>query len=298
MEVGFIGLGAMGMGMATHALKNKFSVHGFDIDPEKLRQFETAGGKTGSLEEKLPGLDVVLSMLVNSAQAEQLFFGEKALAAKMKPGSIYISGSTVSPDDARKLAGKFAAYKVRYIDSPVSGGTIRAAQGDLVFMVAGKKQDIEDARPLLDVLARNVFIAGEEIGQGSVIKIVNQLLAGSHIVCAAEALVFAMKQGLSAQTTFDIIKESAGNSWIWENRMPHVLDGDYTPLSAIEIFVKDLGLVTDTAHKLRYSVPMAAAALEQFIAAAGSGLGKEDDSAVAKIYARNSGVKLPEKKSS
>ena len=135
---------------------------------------------------------------------------------------------------------------------------------------------------------------GDAAGVGAAFKMINQLLAGVHIAAACEAIAFAARQGLDLKQVYDVITASAGNSWMFENRVPHVLDGDYSPRSAVDIFVKDLGIVQDMARGAKYPVPVAAAALQMFLAASGSGLGRQDDSAVARIYAQLAGVKLPE----
>jgi L-threonate 2-dehydrogenase len=124
-------------------------------------------------------------------------------------------------------------------------------------------------------------------------KMINQLLAGVHIAATAEAMTFALGQGIPLATTLDVISKCAGSSWMFENRGPHIVGGDYRPRSAVDIFIKDLGIVTETARQARFPVPLAAAALQQFVAAGGSGLGREDDAAVAKVYAANAGLKLP-----
>lgn len=124
-------------------------------------------------------------------------------------------------------------------------------------------------------------------------KMINQLLAGVHIAAAAEAMTFGLNQGIPLATTLEVISQAAGTSWMFENRGPHIVDGDYTPRSAVDIFIKDLGIVAEAAREARFPVPLAAAALQQFVAAGGSGLGREDDAAVAKVYARNAGLKIP-----
>jgi 3-hydroxyisobutyrate dehydrogenase/2-hydroxy-3-oxopropionate reductase len=127
-------------------------------------------------------------------------------------------------------------------------------------------------------------------------KAVNQLLAGVHIAAMAEAVTFGMTQGVDPAQTLDVISKCAGTSWMFENRAPHIVDGDYTPRSSVNIWPKDLGIVLDIAREAKFAAPLTAAAMQQFMAAAGSGLGAEDDSAVAKVYARNAGLTLPEGK--
>jgi 3-hydroxyisobutyrate dehydrogenase len=119
------------------------------------------------------------------------------------------------------------------------------------------------------------------------------LLAGVHVAAACEAITFAAKQGLDLAKVYEVITASAGNSWMFENRIPHVLDGDYTPRSAVDIFVKDLGIIQDMARSATFPVPVAASALQMFLMASGSGMGRDDDASVARVYANAAGVTLP-----
>ena len=145
--------------------------------------------------------------------------------------------------------------------------------------------------PLLNSISDNVYNLGEEAGRGSAMKSVNQLLAG--IAAMGEALTFGLSQGIDAKRIVEVISKCAGTSWMFESRGSHVVDGDYTPYAAINIWLKDLGIVLDVAKGSQFSAPLTAAALQQFVAAAGQGLGGEGDAAVAKVYAHNAGIKLP-----
>ena len=142
-------------------------------------------------------------------------------------------------------------------------------------------------------MAETVFELGDAAGAGSAMKAVNQMLAGTHIAAMAEAITFGMTQGIDPATFMTVIPRCAGTSWMLENRAPHVVAGDYTPHSAVDIWPKDLGIVLDAARASKFAAPVTAAALQQFLAASGMGLGREDDAAVAKVYARNAGLKLP-----
>ena len=144
-------------------------------------------------------------------------------------------------------------------------------------------------------MAETVFELGDSAGAGSAMKAVNQMLAGVHIAAMAEAITFGMTQGIGPETFMKVIPRCAGTSWMLENRAPHIVSGDYTPHSAVDIWPKDLGIVLDAARASKFSAPITAAALQQFLAAAGLGLGREDDAAVAKVYARNASLTLPEK---
>ena len=206
---------------------------------------------------------------------------------------MVISSATVAPEFAIDFESRCASHDVLYLDAPMSGGSIKAAAGQLSFMAAGTKKAFSAAKPALDAMAQTVFELGDKAGPGSAMKAVNQLLAGVHIATMGEAMTFGISQGIDAAKIVDVITQSAGNSWMFENRAPHVVAGDYTPHSAVDIWLKDLGIVLDIAKGAKFSAPMTAVALQQFIAASGSGLGHEDDSAVAKVYARNANVKLP-----
>ena len=290
-----IGLGSMGFGMADSLLRGGHNVWGFDVSAAQEESFRATGGQTGSRQDAAASADVVISVVVNAAQTEDVLFGEGGVANHMAAGSVFISCATVAPEIAKDFASRLAGFGVEYLDAPISGGSVKAAAGKLSVMASGSPAAFQRAEPALDAMAETVFRLGDEVGVGSAMKIVNQLLAGVHIAAAAEAVTFGVSQGIDPATTLDVITKCAGNSWMFENRVPHIVAGDYTPHSAVDIFVKDLGIVADVAHKSKFSAPLTATALQQFVAASGAGYGREDDAAVAKIYARNAGLDLPEK---
>jgi 3-hydroxyisobutyrate dehydrogenase-like beta-hydroxyacid dehydrogenase len=232
-------------------------------------------------------------VVVTAAQTEAVLFGPEGLSARLKPGAVVLGCATVAPDFARSMEARLGELGVLYLDAPISGGSVKAAAGKLSVMAAGKPEAFAAAQPALDAMAETVFRLGDAAGAGSAMKVVNQLLAGVHIAAAAEAITFGITQGADPKTIVDVISKCAGTSWMFENRGAHIAAGDYTPHSAVEIFVKDLGIVSDIARAARFSAPLTAAALQQFLAASGAGYGGEDDAAVAKIYARNAGLKLP-----
>ena len=290
-----IGLGSMGEGMAHSLLRDGFPVWGFDISADREESFRAAGGQSGTLADAVADADIVVCVVVNAAQTQAVLFGDDGIAEHMKEGAVFLSCATVAPEFARDLAGRMERQGVLYLDSPISGGSVKAAAGQLSIMASGSPQAFDAAGPALDAMAERVFRLGDAPGVGSAMKVVNQLLAGVHIAAAAEAVTFALSQGIEPATTLEVISECAGSSWMFQNRVPHIVDGDYTPHSAVDIFVKDLGIVGDVARASKFSAPLAATALQQFVAASGAGHGGEDDAAVAKIYARNAGLKLPEK---
>jgi 3-hydroxyisobutyrate dehydrogenase len=237
--------------------------------------------------------DIVVSVVVNAAQTEAILFGKDGVAETLPKDAVFISSATMDPEVARRLAKQLEATGRHYLDAPISGGAQRAAQGELTILASGSPAAFAKARPALDAMAAKLYELGDAAGQGAAFKMINQLLAGVHIAAASEAITFAAKQGLDIRKVYEVITASAGNSWMFENRMPHVLDGDYTPRSAVEIFVKDLGIVQDMARSARFPVPVASAALQMFLMAAASGMSRDDDASVARLYARVTGTRLP-----
>ena len=292
--IAVIGLGSMGMGMACSLLRAGFVVTGCDINPAARAAFAKAGGAVAdSAAAAANGADIVISVVVNAAQTEQLLTEEAGVIDAMAIDGLFVSCATMDPAIARRLADAVEVGGRHYLDAPISGGAVRAAEGALTVVASGSADAFARAEPALDAVAAKVFRLGDAAGQGSAFKMVNQLLAGVHIAVASEAMVFASSQGLDLQQVYEVITASAGNSWMFENRMPHVIAGDYSPASAIDIFVKDLGIVDDMARSARMPTPIAAAALHMYLAASGMGMGRDDDSSVARVYATLGNQTLP-----
>jgi putative dehydrogenase len=284
----------MGMGTAQSLLKAGFDVVGCEINPEGRARFEAAGGRaTASPVEAAEGATALVVMVVNAAQTDAVLFGDEGAAKALPAGAVIISSVTMAPDDARALGSKAAALGVRYLDAPMSGGAGRAATGQLTIMGSGSPESFAAARPVLSAIAEKVYELGDEPGMGASFKIVNQLLAGVHIAAACEAIAFASKLGLDLEQVYKVIAASAGNSWMFENRVPHILAGDYQPLSAVDIFTKDLGIVTGIGQKEKFPLTIASSALQMFIATAAAGMGRDDDSSVARLLAMITGIELP-----
>jgi len=292
-----VGLGAMGMGIATSALKTGMDVIGCDVSEAALEAFAAAGGKSARTPaDAASNADCLAIVVVNQDQTEAVLFGENGAAAALPKGAVVLGCATVPPAYARDLQARLNALGVLYLDAPISGGAVKAAAGQLSVMGSGTPEAFARARPFLDAVAEKVFELGDEAGPGSTMKMVNQLLAGVHIATAMEALALGIRSGLDAHTVFDVITASAGNSWMFENRVPHVLDNDYAPKSAVDIFVKDLGIVLETGKREGFPLPVSAAAHQQFLAAKAMGLGREDDAAVIKVFAKLAGIDLPDGK--
>ena len=289
--IGVVGLGAMGRGMAASLRRAGWKVHVCDVRLEAAQAFAAEGGVACATPAELAAkCSIVVSVVVNAAQTDDVLFGENGAAAALQPGSLFIMCSTVDPNWSVALEARLAGQGLLYLDAPISGGAAKAASGEMTMMTAGAPAAYVKAGGALEAMAARVYKLGDQAGNGSKVKIINQLLAGVHIAAAAEAMALGLREGVAAKDLYEVITHSAGNSWMFENRMAHVLAGDYTPLSAVDIFVKDLGLVLDTARASKFPLPLSATAHQMFMQASTAGYAKEDDSAVIKIFP---GITLP-----
>ncbi|MFT5173148.1 MAG: putative dehydrogenase [Gammaproteobacteria bacterium] len=291
--IGVVGLGAMGMGTALALVDAGFKVFGFDLDAAKLSVLTAAGGIACASPAALAEhTDRVITLVVNAQQVEQVLFGDDGLAVAFR-GGLLIQSATAAPAWVRELDSRLEACGIELLDSPISGGQVRAREGKLSVMLSGPAARRARAADIYAAVAANLFVMGDAIGQGSSMKLVNQLLAGVHIAVSAEAMAFAINSGLDADEVYRVITASAGNSWMFENRVPHILDNDYTPTSAVDIFIKDLGMVLDTGRESRFPLPMASEAFQLFTMASSSGHGREDDAAVVKVWEQLTDITLP-----
>ncbi|MDK9756792.1 NAD(P)-dependent oxidoreductase [Vibrio sp. D173a] len=250
----------MGMGAAKSCVRAGLDVYGFDLNPQALEELGSFGAKAVSTNavEFADKLDSVLVLVVSAAQVNTVLF-KTGLAVVM-------------------------------LDAPVSGGAIKAEAGEMTIMASGSQSTFDALEPVLNATAAKVYNIGEAIGLGATVKIIHQLLAGVHIAAGAEAMALAARADIPLDLMYDVVTNAAGNSWMFENRMKHVVDGDYSPKSMVDIFVKDLNLVSDTAKDLKFPLPLSSAALNMFVSASNAGFGQEDDSAVIKIF---DGIELP-----
>jgi putative dehydrogenase len=294
MKVGVIGLGTMGMGAALNLHRKGHTVTGCEPREAGRAEFTDAGGAAVSAADQLPSdLDAVVVFVINAAQTDDVLFGANGCLSKLNKGTVILCCATISPDAARVLGKRIEEAGFLMVDSPVSGGKSGAHAGTMTVMGAGSDAAFAKAGPVLEAISTKVWRLGTEIGVGSTVKMVNQLLAGVHIATAAEALALGIRAGADPKTLFEVISESAGSSWMWQNRVPHILAGDDTPLSAVNIFVKDLGIVLDQARGLTFPLPMASAAHQLFLAAAANGQGLKDDSFVIRVWQALAGIELP-----
>ncbi len=301
MRIGFVGLGAMGLPMAAHLVGAGHAVRGFDMRGAALDALAAAGGvAASSAADAARDAELYWLMVVSADQAEAVLFGAggesadsaaAAAAQALPPGAIVIAGCTQSPARAAALASRLAAQGLAMLDAPVSGGVKGALAASLTIMASGDATLLARARPALDAVAGRIFDCGREAGQGSTAKMINQLLCGVHIAAAAEAMQLAERAGVSTATMHQIVSVSAGNSWMWGDRGPRMMQADPPVTSAVDIFVKDLGNVLDEGRRMKSGLPLSAAAMQMFLAASGLGFGAADDSQVIRAYRAMNGVK-------
>jgi 3-hydroxyisobutyrate dehydrogenase len=290
-RVGVVGLGAMGMGIAQSLLRAGFEVHACDVRPEAVQKLVDAGAHAAASPAALASkVEAAVIVVVNAQQTEQVLFGDNGAAAQLAPGSIVIASATVSPEFAEGLGARLQSMGLQFIDAPISGGAAKAASGEMSVMASGAPEAFAVCAKLFDAISAKLYRLGDKPGQGSKVKMINQLLAGVHIAAAAEAMALGLRIGCDPDALYEVISNSAGSSWMFQNRVPHILAADYTPLSAVNIFVKDLGIVLDYAKKSVFPLPLSATAHQMFMQASAAGYGGEDDSAVVKVFP---GITLP-----
>jgi 3-hydroxyisobutyrate dehydrogenase-like beta-hydroxyacid dehydrogenase len=291
-RAGLIGLGAMGAPMAKRIVSADFDLSVFDALPENAEPLVGLGARrAGSPREAADGAEALVLMVVNAEQVEEVLFGEWGATEALSPESAVVLMSTVGPEAVRGIEGRLAGRGVRLLDAPVSGGVARAERGDLLIMAGGPVDLFEELRPLLEALGSTVAYCGGSVGDGQSVKLVNQLLCGVHIAAAGEALAYAEALGLDPRSVFETIRHGAANSFMLEDRGERMLGREFVPAkSALDIFVKDMGLVREAAGERGFRTPLADAAHRLYEMGSSLGLGREDDSGVVRVFESTEGA--------
>lgn len=282
--IAFVGLGAMGLPMAKNLLRRGFGVRGFDLDSKSLAAIEDSGGVAAtSARDAATSADLLILMVVNASQAEQILVAGGVLEA-MSPNSIVCLMATCPQSAVEHIAEMVARFGLRFVDAPVSGGTAGATAGSLTIMAACDADSFIAVKPALEALGQRIFHVGTRPGQGAMVKTVNQLLCGVHIAVMAEAFALAAKVGVDLKVLLEIMGGSAASSWMLKDRGPRMLEVDPVVSSAVDIFVKDLGIVLETGRDTQAALPITAIAHQMFLATSGRGEGRADDSQVIRSY--------------
>lgn len=280
----FVGLGAMGLPMARNLLKHGWAVQAFDLNAQALQTVLTEGAVvTASASAATTGADTLILMVVNAAQAEQILFADGALDALSPTGTVVLM-ATCPPGAVERIAHRVEAAGRRFVDAPVSGGTAGATAGSLTIMAACEADTFIAVKPVFDALGERIFHVGTKPGQGATVKTVNQLLCGVHIAVVAEAFSLAARVGVDLKVLLEIMSGSSAASWMLKDRGPRMVENDPEVSSAVDIFVKDLGIVLEAGRDAQAALPIAAVAHQMFLATAGRGDGRADDSQVIRAY--------------
>ena len=282
--LGFVGLGAMGTPMSRHLAASGYELRVFD--PDTARAEALAGPQVtpvGSAAAAAEGVTTLAVMVATPDQLLAALFGPDGAAEGLAPGSRVIVFSTVGPATVQDVAARLAERDVETVDAPVSGGVHRAGDGQLVIMVGGNPEPVQE---VLDTLGSDVVLCGSSVGDGQTMKAVNQLLCGVHIAVAAEALAYAEALGLDTAQVHRVLSRGAAQSFMFESRGQRIVDDHPADdvQSALDIFVKDLGLVTEAGNRVGFALPLASTANELYKMGSAMGFGKLDDASIIKVY--------------
>lgn len=284
-NIGFIGLGAMGLGMSRRLIEAGHRVHGYDVRREAVDAMVESGGVAAhDAAEAARDADVLIVIVFTYDQAIDVLFGDGGAAATLPEGAVVVMNTTMAPGRAQDLAERLAQGGHRFLDAPVTGGVMGADAGTLTAIVSGAKDALDDVRDVLELMCAKIAWCGEAPGAGSTVKMINQMLCGIQVAATAEGIALAVKAGADPKVVYDVISSGAARSFVWETRVPTILARDFEPRGVVEIFTKDLDIVLQAGKSLSFPLPMTAAAQQQFLAAESQGYGRNDDGAVVKIY--------------
>lgn len=288
-KIGFIGLGIMGNPMARNLLKGGVQLLVNDVSAKAVERLREAGAQPADREEIGTACEIVFLILPNGSICRDVIGGEDGLVRYMRPGSLVVDCSSVTPEDSRFCADLLGKGGVAFLDAPVSGGEEGAVRGSLAIMAGGAEADFARAKPYFDILGSKATLVGP-IGSGSIAKLANQMIVNLNIATLSEALVFAKKAGADPEKVVDAIRSGLAGSQVLEDKAPRMLRGDFAPGGKILINRKDIGNVLSTAHALDIPVPMSAALFEILQALRISGSLEEDHSAIIRYFERLAGI--------
>ena len=293
-SIGLIGPGAMGLAITQALLRGGFRVLVRDIDPARNRLATEAGAIVCAHPAAVAReAEIVISVVVNAAQTRAVCFGENGITPAMRRGGIVLMCSTIAPDDSASIAAELATHGIDMIDAPISGGPVRAAAGTMSMMLAGSAAALHTCDAMLSAMSDKRFVVSHTPGDGSKMKLVNNLMAGINSVAAAEAFSLGIKAGLDPQKIYQVVMASSGMSWMAGDRMKRIIEGDRTVTAAVSILTKDVGLALDLGRSLNFPLPAGAQAHQAFLATLALGHAQEDDNAVIRYYQALTGIELP-----
>jgi 3-hydroxyisobutyrate dehydrogenase len=299
LSLAFIGLGAMGSPMSARLVQSGFTVTGYDINDAAMAALRQVGGQMATTPAEAASNASVLIIIVASAQqVDDVLFGPNGALTTLPAGSAIMVCSTVPPSYMQALGQRLHDRGFPLLDAPVSGGLSGAADGTLTMMAAGSAAAFEACGPIMPVLASKIYPLGDAPGQGTTVKVLNQLLTGVHLATTTEAVALALRLGVDLERAYEVISNSAGASRVFTNRVPELLSGAETTGGALDIFVKDLGIVLDVGKEAHFPLPISASAHQLFLMGSAAGLGQEPANSLLKVFEKIAGIRMPMRSSS
>ena len=290
--IGFIGLGIMGQPMALNLIRNGFKVCAYNRTPSKAEPVRKAGGKIAPTPaEAVRDADVVMMIVSDSAAVEEVVTGKGGILEALRPGTIVVDCSTISPEVSRKLAAQAASRGALWIDAPVTGSKHGAEKGDLTFMIGGDQEALERVMPVLQALGKKHIYCGKQ-SLGLAAKLAQNAIQSTMVEVFSEAFVMAVKAGVKPQTMLEIIQSSLARSALIDFKAPFVFRGDFTPYFPLRLMHKDLGLAMEAAYGLNVPMPVAAAVKEVYGAVKAKGKGDLDYAAVITLFEELAGAEV------
>ncbi len=283
--VGVIGVGAMGSGIAARLADLGFRTLCRDIDPVREARLRGEGVLVaGSAREIGASCTVAIVVVVDAAQIETVLDGDDGLLGALGPGKTAVLCSTIAPEEMARFCERIVATGAAAVDAPISGGPARARDGSMSMMLAAPAATLERVDALVRAICGRRFVIGARYGDASRAKLVNNLMAGIHLLAAAEALALAERVGLDPAAMVELVAASSGQSWMFSDRMPRALSGDYAPRAQTRVLAKDLSLVNALASAAGVSLPLGALASDLLRGACEQGWSEDDDAAALEFY--------------
>ena len=289
--VGFVGLGTMGAPMAQNVLKAGHPLVVYDLDSAKIERLAAQGALPAiSLADVANRASVLICMVDTTEQAQEVIVGPLGFIERVRAGDVIVSMSTIDPRAVQEMHRTLASRDVEIIDAPVTGFIQGAEQGKLKAYVGGSIAALEKVRFALEPMTAEIRHIGP-VGQGLVVKLVNNMLAQAGRILVVEAMVMGTKAGIDPQTIIDVVSGATGNSMVFQHAAPRMLSRDFSGIR-MDITIKDLELETQVAKSLGVPMFMANVAQQVYQMAKAAGLGSEDPAAVVKVYEQLTGVSL------
>jgi 2-hydroxy-3-oxopropionate reductase len=291
-KIGFIGMGIMGKPMSLNLLKAGFDVTVYNRTESKTTEPVSQGAKKAeSPAEAAADSTVIITIVSDTPDVESVILGKNGVIERIKPNSVVIDMSTISPEATRKIAALLKEKGAYMLDAPVSGGEQGAIDGTLSIMTGGETAIFERCLPVLQAMGRNVIHVGSN-GMGQTVKLVNQILVTGTLNSVAEALIFASKSGVDLEKTIDAVKGGAAGSWQLSNLAPRIIERDFRPGFMIDLLIKDLNLVTGSTGEMGIDLPITTCVKEMYEKLQAEGEGKNGTQALIKALEKITGVRV------